>query len=218
MSKWGWIAQREVKSTRTCGTPIYRSRISNLRHLWLGAYVLLLCLEVAPKAKSGEKLHTHMVEILVSHSRWLVALLFDMMCIWELIQLVDDTLDYESTLATLGKPNNADLKLGLTTAPALYAWEEFPEMGQLIMHQFKSPGDPEKVNNSIFLPSLLFVWPATLSGSRAGFTLICNPTNSTTCTNLRWWSKECLARVTSQRGSRHAGSTCRPCYRSRKLT
>ncbi|KAF5346458.1 hypothetical protein D9756_010009 [Leucocoprinus leucothites] len=34
-------------------------------------------------------------------------------------QLVDDVLDYECTSATLGKPGNADLQLGLATAPAL---------------------------------------------------------------------------------------------------
>ena len=62
---------------------------------------------------------------------------------------MDDALDYESTSATLGKPGNVDLELGLTTAPALYAWEEFPEMGELIKRQFKSPGDPEKVKDCI---------------------------------------------------------------------
>jgi len=40
-----------------------------------------------------------------------------------------------------------DLKLGLTTTPALYAWEEFPEMGELIVHGFKSPGDVEEVKD-----------------------------------------------------------------------
>ena len=58
-------------------------------------------------------------------------------------------LDYESTSATLGKPSHADLELGLATAPALYAWEEYLEMGELIRRQFKSPGDQEKVKDSI---------------------------------------------------------------------
>ena len=56
-------------------------------------------------------------------------------------------LDYESSAAALGKPNNADLKLGLMTAPALYAWEEFPEMGELVVRGFKSPGDVEEVKD-----------------------------------------------------------------------
>jgi len=60
--------------------------------------------------------------------------------------LNNDVLDYESSIAALRKPNNADLKLGLMTAPALYAWEEFLEIGELIGHRFKSPGDVEEVD------------------------------------------------------------------------
>ncbi|KAF7337610.1 hypothetical protein MSAN_02234300 [Mycena sanguinolenta] len=60
-------------------------------------------------------------------------------------QLVDDVLDYESGEATLGKPGGADLQLGLATGPALYAWEEFPEMGPLIMRKFEGEGDVEMV-------------------------------------------------------------------------
>ncbi|KAG6816521.1 coq1 putative hexaprenyl diphosphate synthase, partial [Tricholoma furcatifolium] len=59
--------------------------------------------------------------------------------------LVDDILDYDSAAATLGKPGGADLQLGLTTGPALYAWEEHPEMGSLISRKFEGPGDVEKV-------------------------------------------------------------------------
>ncbi|KAJ6520251.1 terpenoid synthase [Mycena sanguinolenta] len=58
-------------------------------------------------------------------------------------QLVDDVLDYESGEATLGKPGGADLQLGLATGPALYAWEEFPEMGPLILRKFEGEGDVE---------------------------------------------------------------------------
>jgi len=66
-------------------------------------------------------------------------------------QLIDDILDYESTSTpgsadlTLGKPGGADLQLGLATGPALYAWEEFPEMGELIGRKFEGPGDVEMV-------------------------------------------------------------------------
>jgi hexaprenyl-diphosphate synthase len=62
-----------------------------------------------------------------------------------ILQLVDDVLDYESASATLGKPGGADLSLGLATGPALYAWEEHPEMGMLIQRKFKEAGDVEKV-------------------------------------------------------------------------
>ncbi|KAF8642458.1 hypothetical protein AX16_009459 [Volvariella volvacea WC 439] len=59
-------------------------------------------------------------------------------------QLVDDVLDYASPSDTLGKPGGADLQLGLATGPALYAWEEHPEMGELIARKFEGDGDVEK--------------------------------------------------------------------------
>ncbi|KAI0323112.1 isoprenoid synthase domain-containing protein [Amylostereum chailletii] len=61
-------------------------------------------------------------------------------------QLVDDVLDYEAGESTLGKPGGADLKLGLATGPALYAWEEHPEMGPLIARKFENEGDVELVS------------------------------------------------------------------------
>ncbi|KAF8154864.1 isoprenoid synthase domain-containing protein [Crassisporium funariophilum] len=64
-------------------------------------------------------------------------------------QLVDDVLDYESASATLGKPGGADLSLGLATGPALYAWEEHPEMGELIQRKFEQPGDVEKARDYV---------------------------------------------------------------------
>ncbi|KAF8753642.1 Terpenoid synthase [Rhizoctonia solani] len=58
-------------------------------------------------------------------------------------QLVDDMLDF-STSAELGKPSGgADMQLGLTTAPALFAWEEEPKMGELISRRFSGSGDVE---------------------------------------------------------------------------
>ena len=61
-------------------------------------------------------------------------------------QLVDDILDYEAGEGTLGKPGGADLQLGLATGPALFAWEEHPQMGPLIERKFKEPGDVELVS------------------------------------------------------------------------
>lgn len=59
-------------------------------------------------------------------------------------QIVDDCLDYTAANdEQLGKPSGTDLKLGLATAPVLYAWETFPELGQLIRRKFKAPGDVE---------------------------------------------------------------------------
>ncbi|EJU02780.1 terpenoid synthase [Dacryopinax primogenitus] len=57
-------------------------------------------------------------------------------------QLVDDMLDFTSSAATLGKPSDgADLRLGLATAPALFAWEEHKEMGELVARKFEKEGD-----------------------------------------------------------------------------
>ena len=61
-------------------------------------------------------------------------------------QLVDDILDYDSQSGALGKPGGADLQLGLATGPALYAWEEHPEMGELIQRKFEKPGDVERAS------------------------------------------------------------------------
>lgn len=59
---------------------------------------------------------------------------------------MDDVLDYESAEETLGKPGGADLQLGLATGPALYAWEEHPELGPLIERKFEGEGDVEIVS------------------------------------------------------------------------
>ncbi|EIW87082.1 terpenoid synthase [Coniophora puteana RWD-64-598 SS2] len=64
-------------------------------------------------------------------------------------QLQDDVLDYAASEAQLGKPGNADLKLGLATGPALYAWEEHPEMGALIKRRFEQEGDVELALNLV---------------------------------------------------------------------
>ncbi|ANB12156.1 trans-hexaprenyltranstransferase [Sugiyamaella lignohabitans] len=58
-------------------------------------------------------------------------------------QIVDDMLDYTIPESDLGKPAGADLKLGLATAPVLYAWEQFPELGNMIRRKFDEPGDVE---------------------------------------------------------------------------
>ncbi|KAK4051888.1 coq1 putative hexaprenyl diphosphate synthase [Microbotryomycetes sp. JL201] len=65
-------------------------------------------------------------------------------------QLVDDMLDFTASAAQLGKPGGgADLKLGLATAPALYAWEEFPELGEMIERKFAGEDDVEKARHLI---------------------------------------------------------------------
>jgi hexaprenyl-diphosphate synthase len=59
--------------------------------------------------------------------------------------LVDDVLDFVVTQDEFGKPVNADLSLGLATAPVLYASEQYPELNPLIERNFKESGDVELV-------------------------------------------------------------------------
>lgn len=64
-------------------------------------------------------------------------------------QIVDDMLDYTSSDASIGKPSQADLKLGLATAPILFAWREEPELGALIGRKFSEPGDVEIAREAV---------------------------------------------------------------------
>lgn len=59
-------------------------------------------------------------------------------------QLVDDLLDFVSSSEAMGKPAAADLKLGLATAPVLFACEKYPELNPMIMRRFQEPGDVER--------------------------------------------------------------------------
>ncbi|KAI7886239.1 solanesyl pyrophosphate synthase [Lichtheimia hyalospora FSU 10163] len=65
-------------------------------------------------------------------------------------QLVDDMLDFTVTAADLGKPAGADLKLGLATAPVLFACEEFPELEPLIKRKFAEEGDVDKARLLVY--------------------------------------------------------------------
>lgn len=56
-------------------------------------------------------------------------------------QFVDDMLDFSQSTTALGKPSGADLSLGLATAPVLYAWEEYPELGPMIARKFSEKDD-----------------------------------------------------------------------------
>lgn len=60
-------------------------------------------------------------------------------------QLVDDMLDYTVDQVELGKPAGADLGLGLATAPLLFAWKQYPELGPLVGRKFSEEGDVQKV-------------------------------------------------------------------------
>merc|ERR1719150_1287953 len=56
-------------------------------------------------------------------------------------QIIDDILDFEGIQEELGKPSLNDLKSGIVTAPALFALEEVPELGDFITRRFKNDGD-----------------------------------------------------------------------------
>ena len=64
-------------------------------------------------------------------------------------QLVDDLLDFVSSQAELGKPAAADLRLGLATAPVLFASEKFPELNELILRRFSQEGDVERAYEAV---------------------------------------------------------------------
>ena len=53
-------------------------------------------------------------------------------------------MDYEASSEQLGKTTANDLKLGLATAPILFATTKFPELEDMIARRFKKPGDVEK--------------------------------------------------------------------------
>jgi geranylgeranyl pyrophosphate synthase len=54
-------------------------------------------------------------------------------------------LDFTSSFSIFGKPVNADLHLGLATAPVLYAAEMFPALWPIIDRRFSKPGDVSAV-------------------------------------------------------------------------
>jgi len=56
-------------------------------------------------------------------------------------QIVDDILDYTGASSLLGKPTQSDMKLGLVTAPMLFAAEENPALQPLILRKFERAGD-----------------------------------------------------------------------------
>ncbi|EON65460.1 hexaprenyl pyrophosphate synthase, mitochondrial [Coniosporium apollinis CBS 100218] len=64
-------------------------------------------------------------------------------------QLVDDMLDYTISGEELGKPAGADLELGLATAPLLFAWRDYPELGELVGRKFAEPGDVQRAREIV---------------------------------------------------------------------
>jgi len=65
-------------------------------------------------------------------------------------QIQDDILDFTAAASVLGKPALADMDLGLSTAPILYAAQEFSELKPLVMRRFKQKGDKEKALEKLY--------------------------------------------------------------------
>jgi len=58
-------------------------------------------------------------------------------------QIQDDILDFTAAESVLGKPALADMDLGLSTAPILYAAQEFEVLKPMIKRKFKNKGDKQ---------------------------------------------------------------------------
>lgn len=68
-------------------------------------------------------------------------------------QLVDDVLDFEGDVSSMGKPALADLKAGLATAPVFFAAEVFPELDAMIERKFEGEGDVEVARDLVLKSS-----------------------------------------------------------------
>merc|ERR1711920_921037 len=65
-------------------------------------------------------------------------------------QIQDDILDFTAAASVLGKPALADMDLGLSTAPILYAAQEYPALRPLVMRRFKKKGDKQKALEALY--------------------------------------------------------------------
>ncbi|XP_064644392.1 all trans-polyprenyl-diphosphate synthase PDSS1-like isoform X2 [Lineus longissimus] len=66
-------------------------------------------------------------------------------------QLVDDMLDFTANEQMIGKPTAADLKLGLATAPVLFACDQYPELHEMVMRRFSEEGDVDHARECVAL-------------------------------------------------------------------
>ncbi|GAX29298.1 geranyl diphosphate synthase [Fistulifera solaris] len=65
-------------------------------------------------------------------------------------QIQDDILDFTAAASVLGKPALADMDLGLSTAPILYAAQETPSLRALVMRRFKKKGDKQAALEALY--------------------------------------------------------------------
>lgn len=62
----------------------------------------------------------------------------------QLVQVVDDILDFTGKSSVMGKPALNDMRAGVVTCPVLFAAEEHPELLPLIGRKFARAGDVER--------------------------------------------------------------------------
>lgn len=65
-------------------------------------------------------------------------------------QLVDDVLDFEGSISSMGKPALADLKAGLATAPVMFSARQFPELEEMMDRKFANEGDVRRAQQLVF--------------------------------------------------------------------
>lgn len=65
-------------------------------------------------------------------------------------QIQDDILDFTAAASVLGKPALADMDLGLSTAPILYAAQEYPHLKPLVMRRFNKKGDKQTALEALY--------------------------------------------------------------------
>lgn len=65
-------------------------------------------------------------------------------------QIQDDILDFTAAASVLGKPALADMDLGLSTAPILYAAQENSSLIPMIMRRFKNKGDKQAALEALY--------------------------------------------------------------------
>lgn len=114
------------------------------RHLGLAFQIVddVLDFTVTPRSLSHTHAHTHIQFASHTHSSWGV-----LTCGWWWGR--GDAAS-QASKGILGKPTLNDLKSGLSTAPTLYAAEEFPVLVPLIKRKFSHPGDVEQAAGWVF--------------------------------------------------------------------
>ena len=76
---------------------------------------------------------------------------------------MDDKLDFVQDSLIFGKPTGQDLKLGLATAPVLFASEIFPHLKDLFaLNASDCDFTPEKMKSVRVIKVFQFILPSTI--------------------------------------------------------